>query len=210
MIPEGRYMKKFAILTLLALELVVCGCGTTPANRITTTTNGNWEARLIGGTGPASQLSFVTTFSVSNISGGTGEPLDITGFSFFNAGPCFAVGTNTSNENGSATLSVQSTGQVTGTMTYAVTSVAANNVAAGNLLTLTSLQPDGVTGTFTGSSPTTGTISNGVVVGTWTLSSGDSSCNGGSTGSISGTFVMCQGSATCTPPGAAQQAAKHD
>jgi len=190
-------MRKFAILMPLALVLAVSGCGSnTPPGTVTTTTSGNWEARLIGGTGPSSQLNFVTTFTVTNTNGGSSE-LDIPGFSFFNSGPCFAVGTNTENKSGSATITVQSNGQVTGNMTYSVTSVAANGVTGGNNLTLTS-QTNGFTGTFTGSSPTTGSISNGVVVGTWTLDSSDPNCTGNAT--KTGTFVMCQGNTTCTPP----------
>ena len=47
-------MKTVAILTLLALALAVGSCGTgKPTTTVETTTNGNWEAELIGGLGPA-------------------------------------------------------------------------------------------------------------------------------------------------------------
>ena len=61
-------MKKVAILALLALELAVAGCGNSNTNSqgLNTTASGNWEAQLTGGTGPTSQLNFVTTFSVTN------------------------------------------------------------------------------------------------------------------------------------------------
>ena len=60
-------MKKLAFLVVLALELAVGGCGTSPPipTPTTTTTNGNWEAQLTGGTEQASQLNFVTAFSLT-------------------------------------------------------------------------------------------------------------------------------------------------
>lgn len=196
---EGRSMRKFAILgLLLALELALVSCGSnTPPGVVRTTTSGNWEAQLVGGTGLGTGLNFVTTFTVTNTSGAGAEPLDITAFSFFNASPCFAVGVNPDDsfQNGTATLNVTSAGQVTGTMNYAVTSRAAGNVAAGNTLTLTSASPQGFTATFTGTTPTAGNINNGVVVGTWALTG---PCTGGA--QPTGTFVMCQATTTCTPP----------
>jgi len=91
-------MKKLAFLTLLALAFAVSGCGTGPApNVVGTAASGFWEAQLIGGTGEASKLSFVTAFNVVNIG-----QLDITSFSFFNAGACFANGVNGSTEAGTA------------------------------------------------------------------------------------------------------------
>jgi len=177
-------MKKLAILMVLALELAVCGCGTTtPTNQINTQTSGNWEVQLIGGTSEASKLNFVTAFSVTN-----SGPLDITGFSFFNNGACFANGVNTSTETGSATLVTGSTNQVTGTLTFTVTST----TPPGNTLTLNG----NLTGTSNGTIGTTGTLTNGIVVGKWQLTggAGDPSC------SAQGTFLMCQGTATCTAP----------
>lgn len=192
-------MRKFAIFALLlALELALVSCGSnTPPGVVRTTTSGNWEAQLVGGTGLGTGLNFVTTFTVTNTSGAGAEPLDITAFSFFNASPCFAVGVNPDDsfQNGTATLNVTSAGQVTGTMNYAVTSKAAGNVAAGNTLTLTSASPQGFTATFTGTTPTAGNINNGVVVGTWALTG---PCAGGA--QPTGTFVMCQATTTCTPP----------
>ena len=183
-------MKKFAILTLLALELAVCGCGhTSPTNNITTTTSGNWEARLIGGTGQASLLNFVTAFSVTDTTGVSNKPLQITGFSFINAGACFTNGVGAATEDGTATLITSATGQVTGSLTYTVTSV----VPAGSVLTLTTNPNGGVSGTSNGTTTTTGTLSNGVVWGDWSLT-GSQGCTG------AGTFVMCQGNNTCTVP----------
>ena len=52
-----------------------------------------------------------------------------------------------------------------------------------------------LTGTSNGTPQVTGTLSNGVVVGTWMLSggAGDASC------ADSGNFIMCQGTSPCTP-----------
>jgi hypothetical protein len=183
-------MKKFAILIVLALELAICGCANNAPNTIvSTTTNGNWEAQLTGGTDQASLLNFTTVFSVTANSGAT-EPLNISSLYFFNQGACF--GTNFHNETvtGSVTLDVSSTNQVTGSMTLRISSTTSNNV-----LTLTA--PDGgLTGTTNGTPGTVGTLSNGVVSGTWTLTggSGDPSCTG------TGSFIMCQGKNTCTVP----------
>jgi hypothetical protein len=177
-------MKKFALLTLLALELAVCGCGTnSPNTTVSTSTSGNWEARMTGGTAEASLLNFTTTFSVVN-----GGPLNITALAFFNNGKCFGTAVGNETEAGSTTLTTSSTNQVTGPFTFTVSSV----VPAGNVLALTG----NLTGTSNGTVGTTGTLSNGVVVGTWTLTGGqgDASCTGG------GTFLMCQGNATCTAP----------
>ena len=183
-------MKKLAILALLALELAISGCGrSTPNNTTTTTAGGSWEALLSGGTGSASQLNFVTTFNLTDTTGVSNQPLNITGFSFINAGACFANGAGASTQAGNATLNTSATNAVTGTLNFTVTSV----TPAGNTLSLTN---GSVTGTSTGSTTTTGTLSGGVVSGTWTLTGGqgDASCTGG------GTFIMCQGANTCTVP----------
>ena len=179
-------MKKLAILALLALELAISGCGSsTPSNTTTTTANGNWEALLSGGTGQASKLNFVTTFTVTDTTGVSNQALDITGFSFFNQGACFANGVGASTETGTATLNTSSADAVTGTLTFTVKSVS----PAGNTLTLTG----DLTGTSNGTTTTTGTLSNGVVSGNWQLTGGPSCAGGGS-------FIMCQGANTCTVP----------
>lgn len=188
-------MKKLAVLSLLALELAVAGCGhTTPTNNITTTTSGNWEAQLIGGTGAASQLNFVTSFTVTDTTGVSNKPLDITGFAFINTSSCFTNSVGDSTETGSATLNTSSTGQVTGNLAYTITS----KTPAGNVLELTTaplnnLPAGGVSGTSNGTTTTTGTLSNGIVWGNWQLTGGQA-CAG------QGTFIMCQGTNTCTIP----------
>jgi hypothetical protein len=187
-------MKKLAILIVLVPMLVISGCGSrtladTPTN---TTTSGNWEAKLTGGTGAASELNFVTSFTVTDNGTGSNLALDITGFSFINAGTCFLNGIDASSEAGTTTFSTATgTDQVTGQLSYTITSIA----PPGNVLTMSSYQ-NGLTGTSSGTSSTTGTLSDGVVVGTWTLTS--SASTAGCTGS--GTFLMCQGTNTCTAP----------
>jgi len=203
-------MRKLALLALV-LELAVCGCGTAPnSGVVTTTTSGNWEAQFLGGapssptaTGPlfpASQLNFVTAFTVTSVIEGTPESLNITGFGLFNATQCFATGTGAETVTGSATLNTAQSGQVTGSFNYSITSVATPTTVAGNLLTLTT-QGGGVSGTSSGTSTTTGTLSNGVFWGQWTLKSSDTNClPKEDNGSVTGTYIMCQGTATCTPP----------
>lgn len=182
-------MRKLAILFVLALEIAVFGCGnSTPTSTPTTSTNGNWESQLTNGSGQSSLLNFVVAFSVNN----TG-PLDITGFSFFNQNSCFQTGLNVTTEAGTASLSTNNAGTVSGPFTLTVTAT-----GTGTALALTGI----ISGTSNGTDTTTGTLSSGNVVGTWTLTPGstaDKSC----TGVTSGTFIMCQGAATCTPTGAA-------
>ena len=167
-------MKKLAILALLALELAVVGCGSSSTSTTTTTTSasGNWETQLTGGTGEARLLNFVTAFKVTN-----SGPLDITGFSFLNAGACFVSG---ATQTGSATLATDSTNAVTGTLSYSVQS----GTPGGNTLTLNG----NVTGTSSSSA-----LTGGAVTGTWTLSggAGDPTCTG------TGNFTMCQNGTTC-------------
>ncbi len=177
-------MKKLAILIVLALEIAVCGCGSSKnANtEVNTQSSGNWEAQLVGGTQQASLLNFVVTFSVTN-----SGPLDITGFQFFNQGACFGNDIHSTTQSGTANFSTAAGGSVTGTLNLTIkSSDNANSLAlTGNL-----------TGTSNASSGTLGTLSNGVVNGTWQLTggAGDPSC------SASGTFLMCQGSNKCTAP----------
>jgi hypothetical protein len=185
-------MKKLAVLVGLALQMALCSCNTAPTNNVTTTTNSTWEAVLTGGTGPMSQLNFVVTFSVTDTTGQPDQPLDVTSFSFFNQGQnsCFVTGTDEEAVSGTATLSTATTGDVTGTFLLNVTSA-----STGTALALTG----NLTGTSNGTPTTTGTLSNGVVEGQWTLTPGTnvSGCN---TGTASLPFLMCQGAATCTAP----------
>lgn len=186
-------MKKVAML-LLAMEFAVCGCASNIQHTITTTTvsGGQWEAQLLGGKGDASKLAFVASFTVTPNPDLTNEPLVVTGFGFINSSKCFATdvnGINQEDEGGFANIQTNTgTDQVTGTLNFVVTSIS----PPGNTLTLNG----NLTGTSNGTTTVNGTLSNGVVQGKWTLAggAGDASCTG------SGTFLMCQGAATCTAP----------
>lgn len=182
-------MKKLALAAMLALELAVCGCGTSGGTPDTTNTQatGNWEAQLTGGTDQASLLNFVTSFTVTN-----SGPLNITGFGFFNSGACFATGANAENVSGNADFTTSSTNAVTGTLSLTITSS-----TNGSVLTL---DAGTLTGTSNGTNSTTGTLSNGVVVGNWKLTPGSNvaGCNAGS-----GNYILCQGKATCLATAAA-------
>lgn len=182
-------MKKFALIVLLVAEMVVCGCGnSTPTNVTNTQATGNWEARLTGGSDQTALMNFVTTFSVVDQG-----PLSITGFGFFNSGACFATGTTAETVTGNANFGTNSSNQVSGTLSLTITSTTNQSVLllSGNL-----------TGTSNGTTTTTGTLSNGVVVGSWTLTPG-SAASSTCTGIRQGDFIMCQNQTTCTPATAA-------
>jgi len=107
-----------------------------------------------------------------------------------NLDPALAFGTAASFTTNTAT------GQVIGNLNMTVTSTTNSSV-----LTLTS-NPNGLTGTSSGTLTTTGVLSNGVVVGTWTLkNSTDSACNSPAQGTngTGFTFIMCQNASTCSP-----------
>jgi hypothetical protein len=193
-------MKKLAILILLALQLAVSGCGSSPktTQAITTNSNSFWEATFTGSGAAgdtASELTFTTQFAVSDLLGEQ-QPLDIISLNFINASSnsCFSVNRDTSNAGGQYQFNTStSTDQVTGTLGLTITST----TPSGNVLQLASAT-DGFTGTSNGNiNGTTGTLSDGVVVGTWTLT-GSAACGG--TNGIQGTFLMCQGATTCSPP----------
>lgn len=182
-------MKKLALI-VLALELAVCGCGnSSPTANNNTQTTGNWEAFLSGGTAQASLLNFIVGFSVEN-----NGPLQFNSppIAFINQGACFGTSVNDETLNGTATLNTANGGTVTGTLTLNV--ISATN---GNTLSLTGT----LTGNSNGTTTSVGKLTNGVVVGTWTLSGagGDPSC----AVSSPQPFVMCQtptSGGTCPAP----------
>jgi len=179
-------MKKlFAVVGLVGLGFWLGGCGSsnTLATAPTTSASGNWEATLVGGTGEASKLDFVTSFSV----GTGGGNLDIKAFSFINSDPasCFL---GVQGASGSAILTTSTTNQVTGSMIITVSS----SSPSGNTLTLSTTASGGLPGGQVTGTSSNGTLSSGVVTGNWTLTGG-TGCTG------QGTFLMCQGAATCTP-----------
>jgi len=185
-------MKKLATLCLVAIEIAVAGCGVIPppTTQVNTNVSGNWEAQLSGGTGEGTLINFVTTFQFANLGA-----LDITYLNFINDNACFQGGqTATGTVTNAQTLA---NGQFSGTLTYKIVS----GTPAGNTLTLQGT----ITGTSSGTPGTIGTLTDGAVTGSpsaanpkfgWKLT-GSSDC-GGSKG-MTGTFTMCQGSATCSP-----------
>jgi hypothetical protein len=186
-------MKQLGILILLAMGVVALACGhSNSAPTIFTNTNGNWEAQLIGGKGPAAQLNFVTSFNVQNFNGGANTPLTITGFSFINTQSCL----NAASASGSMNLTTQSTDQVTGSMEFTVKSLTSAGAALSLFTVNTSTTPPTTVGEVTGTATGTDnlTLTNGIAYGDWQLTSSNPECVG------SGTFVMCQNAATCTVP----------
>lgn len=180
-------MKKlFAMAALPVLGFLLGSCGSnTIAPLPTTGANGNWEATLSGGVGEASKLDFEVGFTVSP----SGGALDITSFSFLNRDPnsCFLV---VNAADGQAVLTTNLENQVTGTMTITISSLN----PSGNTLLLTTAATNGLPAGQVSGNSSNGALTNGAVTGNWTLTnSNNSSCTG------SGTFLMCQGAATCTP-----------
>jgi hypothetical protein len=184
-------MKKLAFLTLLAIAVLVSSCG---SNRIqptlTSSAQGNWEAQLTGGSGPATGLTFLINFYFSTQNGNGAGPITINDFSFLNANACFPAGAPDVSGNAQLTNN-QNTNQITGTMTITIKS------GSGSTLTLNATPPAGqVLGTSNN-----GAITNGAVNGTWTLtnSTPNSPCNAGGTSStVQPSFIMCQNATTCT------------
>jgi hypothetical protein len=160
-------MKKVVFLLLIALMLNGCGASDNPPN-VQQASGGVWQSEMLGGLGPASGLSFIAQFTVSN-----NGALSITNFQFITQvdGGCFPVTGATPSGNLSVTFN--SADQVSGTFSFTITS-------GGNTVTLTSTQ---ITGTVNG---TNNTLSNGVITGTWALK-GVTGCN-----NVDGTFTMTQ------------------
>ncbi len=187
-------MKKLAFFILLTAAAVVPGCGSNTIQSLpTTNTSGNWEAQMIGGTGPASQINFIVNFNVFITNGQGTQQLTIHQIVFFNTGPdsCFPLptGTNGSPVNilGSMDLFTNpGTEQISGTMAMKITS------PSGNVLTLTANPPSGgVLGTNS-----SGNMTKGAVSGTWTMTSSNKACAVNNTPPA--TFIMCQNATSCS------------
>jgi len=154
-------MKRLAVVALLALASNLSGCGSSSStNTAPATASGTWQAVLTGGSGEASGLSFITTFSVNG-----DASLNISGIEFITTGSCFASGSSASG-----TLNVTTNGNnvVTGPLSFTVQS----GTPAGNTLTLTGTENGTViTGkwTLTGSTDCTGS-------GTFTMCQGTGTC----------------------------------
>lgn len=164
-------MKLVAVTVLVALGVALLACGGTTQNTNTapSTASGTWQALLENGTGNASALNFITTFTVN-----TDGSLANVNIEFLTNGPCF---TASNSAGGSLNVTTNASGLVTGTLDYSVQS----GVPAGNTLTLK------------------GTESGNVITGNWTLSGSSDCTDPPSGSSITLPFTMCQGTGTCTP-----------
>jgi hypothetical protein len=168
-------MKQVAILLLMVLMLNGCSSMRT----LQSTTSGNWQAVMFGGTGPASGFSFITEFTVNG-----NNALNVSSFQFLtvNTGgsaSCFPI--NGGTVGGSiANYVVNTNDTVTGDLTFTVTS-------GGNTLTLTGTLTG--TATVTGTPPNTSTtLTSATVTGLWSVTGGTGCTNAG------GSFSMTQSS----------------
>jgi hypothetical protein len=160
---KGQFMRTLAILGLVAMEVMVMGCGSKSSTTSTTqTANGLWESALIGKDAGVGVFNFTTSFTI----GGDGT-LSVTYFSFLTTGPCFALTGDTTS--GSLTGTTTGT-NASGTFQFTVSS-------NGNTLSLT--------GTATGTTDSSGNTTWTSITGTWTLTGG-ANCAG------TGTFTMKQ------------------
>jgi hypothetical protein len=181
-------MKKLAVGVLLGLAIILSSCATSTVNpQIVTSTAGDWEGVLLGGTQDASKLNFVIVFSSININGYGIKPLTITNFNFLNNTSCFPVPKGVTGQpvSGTANLTTNNANQVSGQIIITVTSAPPAN----STLILTS---DALSGTNSN-----GNMTAGAVTGTWTLTSSSPSCPAVPK-SVNATFTLCQNATTCT------------
>jgi uncharacterized protein YceK len=158
-------MKEVAILLLAALLLN--GCSTSTSTTVQTPVGNGWQAAMSGGEGTSSGFSFNSFFTV-----GSGGALSISSLQLLNSGTCFG----TTNISSGGTLNIATVLPVTGTFTFTLTS------GAGDVITLSSSD---VTGTV---NSTTNVLSNGSIIGTWTLAP----ASGSACAVANGSFTMKQ------------------
>lgn len=155
-------MRSLVILGLLAVELMVVGCGS--SNNSTTSTtqaaNGIWESGLVGTDAGVGVFNFTTAFTVNS-----DNSLSVSFFSFLTTGPCFPL-------TGDST---KGSFDVTSTSTTPSASFRFTVQSGGSTLTLT--------GTATGTTDSSGNTTWTSITGTWTVAGG-TNCTGG------GTFTM--------------------
>ena len=163
-------MKEVAILLLAALLLNGCS-NSTPT--VQSASGGTWQSVMVGGEGTASGFTFITQFTVAN-----NGALSVSSFQFLNSippadGGCFPA-TILTTPTGSLIASFNSDDQVIPPFSFSYVVV-----STGNTLTLTGTSMTGTLNT------TNNTLSNGIIMGTWTVQ-GSTTCTG------SGTFTMTQ------------------
>ncbi|HEY1678025.1 MAG TPA: hypothetical protein VGG04_09990 [Candidatus Sulfotelmatobacter sp.] len=128
-------MKQFFLAALLAVGLVLVGCGSNSSNPATL--NGTWNATLLD-----LNSTTVFTFGTSLAVNGNGS-LTITNFRFNSNSPCFVSG---ESESGSFALMGNFNGQVNGRFGLSVQS----GSPSGNTLTLSgSANGNTISGTWT-------------------------------------------------------------
>jgi|SRR5271165_3290928 len=181
-------MKAVVILVLVAV-MMLNGCGGSSAT-VQAASGTVWQAQLTGGSGAASGLSFITTFTI-NGNGSLTIPSSDFQFLNLNQGSCFPV---TGDDASGSIMNLQvdpTTGEVTANFSFTVQ-------GNGNTLTLMGPLTGTETGIVTGTSNNTGTFTTASVTGTWTLTGADK-CNAGPTGT-SFTMTLCTTSTTCSTP----------
>lgn len=141
-------MKPLGIVALLALGLILSGCGTSNASG-SGNVNGNWSAALTNSDGTPA-FAFTTSLMASGGNGITGL-----NFTFNTSSPCFVSG---GTETGSFGLSGNFNGQVMGVFQFTIQSGTPN----GNTLTLQgTVQNNTISGTWTLSGVTSGCTGSG-------------------------------------------------
>ena len=140
-------MRRFGIVLLLALGLLLAACGggnSSPGN-----INGSWTATLTD-TDSSPAFSFTTSLTQSN-----GADVAVANFTFTTSSPCFVSG---ETEAGSFALSGNFNGNVTGTFGMTIES----GTPSGNTLTLQgAVKNNAISGTWTLSGVTSGCTGNG-------------------------------------------------
>lgn len=108
-------MKKFAVAMVMAVILVLAGCGSNHSGNI----NGNWTATLTDNNSGNPVFNFATSLVVN----GDGT-LSITSFNFSSNSSCFNTG---ETESGSFAVGGDFNGNVSGKFQFTVQSDAPNN-----------------------------------------------------------------------------------
>jgi hypothetical protein len=153
-------MKKLAVVVLLAFELALTGCGSSPTSTVKAA-DGTWQSALIGTDAGLGVFNFLTKFSV-----GANGALSVSYFSFLTTGRCFPL-----------------TGETAGG-TFTVTSATTTSTSANFQFTVQSGASSlAMTGTAAGTTDSSSNTTWSTITGTWTLTGG-SGCTG------SGTFTM--------------------
>jgi hypothetical protein len=146
--------KQIAIIVLLAMALIMSGCGSSNGGNGSGNINGTWMAALNDANG-STVYTFSTTFTQ-----GSGSSLSVTNFNFTSTGPCFA--SDQTSETGSFALMGNFNGNVTGTFEMTITTMFPGT---NNVLTLQ------------------GTVTGNTISGNWTLTGG-TGCTGNGTFTI--------------------------